>query len=244
MSVTSRSVSKHGLGQRSWRLGAATIVLGLAAFVACGEDKKSAPPVGGAAGHGGEGGSATEGFDPVRCGLATCRAVGNVAPCCANPLQGICGVELSTALEEPSSTTTCQPLTQPGNLDPGCPASTGGVIGGLPLPAFPGCCREATGQCGYLVTDFAGLLPFPPGCIDATPFLGGEEPDRCGPNNNEGGSPGAGGVPHVAGGAPNGGVASGDAGSGPQGGVPQTAGDAGAPTSAGESSSGGNDSAP
>jgi hypothetical protein len=236
---------------RSLKVAIVSVLGALACFIACGESKKSAAPVEAAAGHGGEtggetggqAGAAAEGFDPVRCGSETCNAIGSVPPCCADPLEGICGVELGLTLEGLPATMICQPLTQSGKPDPGCPASMARVVGGLPLPAFPGCCREATGQCGYLVSDVGGLLPFTPGCIDAT-LLGGEEAKTCGPGANEGGATGAGGTPSADGGAMTGGTASGEGGSGGHGGVPGgAAGEAGAPIApgfAGEGGLGGN----
>jgi hypothetical protein len=230
-------------------MGAVAVLGTLASFMACGESRKAAPHVAVAAGHAGEAGEEPEpeAIDAVRCGAATCRAIGDVPPCCANPRDGICGVELGMAPDGPASMTTCQPVTEPGKLDPGCPPSIGGVVGGLPLPPFPGCCREATGQCGYLVSDLAGLLPFAPGCIDATPFLGGEAAESCGSGANTGGATGAGGGQNAEGGASTGGAISGEeAGSGGHGGVPGAVGEAGAPTmpgSAGEGGLGGNGSA-
>jgi hypothetical protein len=180
----------------STRRGASSIAV-LVLFLACGESHKTKPPVvadGGQAGEAGEAAVAVEIPDPVKCGSVTCKAIelpsGAVAPCCANPLEGICGAELGPTM-------ACQPLTQPGQLDLMCPAITGGMIGGFPVPPLPGCCRPATGECGYLVTDLAGLLPFAPGCVDAALFLEGEEPVACGPGTDAGGAGGAGGMPGV-----------------------------------------------
>ena len=113
------------------------------------------------------------------------------------------------------------------HVDP-TPASTGGTVGGFPLPPFPGCCREETGQCGYLVTDIGGLLPFAPGCVDATPFLNGADPVACGAGAVPGGAAGAGGVPSTSeGGASAGGVPN-DGGASPAAGNSGLAGDPGA----------------
>jgi hypothetical protein len=179
-------------------------------FAACGKSSADLDANGGEAGEP----AVTEVPDPVRCGPVTCKAItlptGAVAPCCVNPADGICGAELNFGLPGTSSSMTCQPLTQPGKLDRACPASMGGVIGGLPLPAFPGCCRT-TGQCGHLVSDLFGLLPFPPGCIDAQLLSNGEAPVACGPGAGGSGGEGAGGVSGEAG---SGGNGSGEGGSG------------------------------
>jgi hypothetical protein len=195
---------------RSSTDGIAAGMVALFLFAACGRSSDGGPELA----DGGEAGepAVTEVPDPVRCGPVTCKAItlptGAVAPCCVNPVDGICGAELNFGLPGTSSSMTCQPLTQPGKLDRACPPSMGGVIGGLPLPAFPGCCRT-TGQCGHLVSDLFGLLPFPPGCIDATLLSNGEAPVACGPD--AGGSGGAGAVSGEAG---SGGNGSGEAGSG------------------------------
>jgi hypothetical protein len=204
------------------RIAAGITVLYL--FAACGSTSKPTGQVvadAGQAGQAGETSGAGEVPEPVPCGSATCQAIvlpnGAVTPCCVNPLEGICGARLGIGLPGTSPAMTCQPLTQAGQLDLTCPASTGGTVGGFPLPPFPGCCREATGQCGYLVTDIGGLLPFAPGCVDATPFLNGADPVACGAGAMPGAA-GAGGVPSTsdggasAGGVPNDGGASSAAG--------------------------------
>lgn len=215
-------------------------IFALLLFAACGSHKKSAPPVvaeGGQAnaegGRGGEASGAVEVPPPVRCGSATCQAIelpgSVVAPCCVDPLEGTCGAELGAGLP---SAMACQPLTQAGPLDRECPTNTGGLVGGVPIPPLPGCCRAATGTCGYLVSDFGGLLPFSPGCVDAAPFLNGEEPLACGSGAQHGGAAGAGGA--------SGGGASG-APSTEQGGAP---GAAGASDVAGEAGAGGHGPVP
>lgn len=224
---------------RLLKLGVATLFGVLVPFVGCGDSGKSSISTadgGHGSGAGESSGGAADIPDPVRCGFATCQAIilpgGAVAPCCADPLGGICGAALDTAALGLPTAMSCQPLTQAGKLDLTCPSSAGAVAGGLPLPALPGCCR-ATGQCGYLMTDLGGLLPFAPGCIDAAPFLNGEDPLSCGPGAAPGGAAGAGGVPG-GGGVPG-------AGGDEQGGAPGKAGEASAAADAGF---GGNGSTP
>jgi len=227
-------------------------------FAACGSSSKPKRHVvadAGQAGQAGETSVAAEVPEPVQCGSATCQAIvlpsGAVTPCCVNPLEGICGARLGIGLPGTSPTMTCQPLTQAGQLDPTCPASTGGTVGGFPLPPFPGCCRKETGQCGYLVTDIGGLLPFAPGCVDATPFLNGADPAACGAGAVPGGAAGAGGAPSTsdggasAGGVPNDGGASSAAGNSGHAGDPGAGGVPEAPSGlAGDGGLGANASLP
>jgi len=226
-----------------------SVFVGVSWFLACGESKKSVPPSaadgGQGSAQGGQGGEtpvAPEAPPPVRCGFATCKPITvlgtTVAPCCVNPLEGICGAELDTRAVGLPLTMACQPLTQAGALDAECPANPGAVVAGLPIPPLLGCCRAATSTCGYLVTDFGGLLPFAPGCIDATPFLNGEEPVTCGSEVEAGGGASA-GSPGGAGGA-----GAGSPGTVEQGGAPGAGGAPGGRSGlAGEAGAGGEGSA-
>jgi hypothetical protein len=221
---------------RSSKLGLATIIGVLTLGASCGETSQEGPTAtGGSAAEGGIGGQAGSQEpipEPVPCGRVTCRAIvlpagDAVAPCCVNPLDGICGADVGALL--PTRTMGCQPLTQPGKLDASCPASVATVVGGFPLPPLRGCCREATGQCGYLMTDFGGLLPFAPGCIDAAPFLDdGEMPRACGAGAT-GGSTGSGG----GGGTSSGGASNGAGGTNGSGGASSAGDSNGGSTSGG-----------
>lgn len=179
-------------------------LVALSSFAACGESKKSQPPAAlegqtGSAEGGQSGRSDPEVPPAVRCGAASCQPIallGSVlSPCCVNPDEGTCGAELDMLGAGLPSALNCQPLTQPGELDRACPANPGGVIGGLPIPPLPGCCRAEIGVCGYFVSDVGGLLPFAPGCIDSAPFSNGSEPVACGPGVDQGGGGGAAGAP-------------------------------------------------
>jgi hypothetical protein len=106
------------------------------------------------------------GYDPI----PACCAEGDVCG-----LDGTRFEEFGANFEDP-----CQPLDQPGNEDPTCPAST-------PIPTelgpelqFPGCCKP-DGQCGYLVNDALMLVTIGLGCVDAAPFLDGGVPQDCTP---------------------------------------------------------------
>jgi hypothetical protein len=201
---------------RSLKLGF-MIVGGLLIPLACGGTDRAndsgsqagaaggAPPeVEAAAGASGEGSGMLEVPAPVLCGIQICQAIvlggTAVAPCCVEPRGGICGADVSTLVPGMG----CQPLTQAGRLDPACPSSMGSNSG-LPLPPAPGCCREATGQCGYWVGNLGGLLPFAPGCLDPSALGGVDAPRACGGGEEAGSggrsSGGAGGESSVSGGA-------------------------------------------
>jgi hypothetical protein len=219
-------------------LGFTTVLVGVAlSLSSCGDAKKNpkgSAGAAGASGAAGEGGSGSEPVpDPVRCGRETCKAVelpnfGAVAPCCADAEQGLCGLELNVLLPGMG----CQAVTQSGALDKDCPNSTGGLTGGLLVPSFRGCCREGTNECGYYVDSVAGLLPFPLGCIDAAPFLGGAPVTSCDGSVAGTGGGGSGGV--SSGGTSG---ASGGGTSGASGGSGGDTGGQGGASSAGEAGS-------
>lgn len=166
-------------------------------------------------------GTASAGMAPtpppaVACGAEMCEPIavgaGFIPPCCVDPAQGTCGADVSAS----DPTTGCQPLHQPGALDPSCPSSAGAMAGGFPLPEFPGCCRE-TGQCGFAVDDLGGALPFDPGCVDATTIVPTAMPQACGTGGQPPITPtaGAAGTAGTAGSLGLGGDASGGAGGAP-----------------------------
>lgn len=218
---------------RCFKLGLVSLFGVSVAVASCGESDrqstKQSTPAGGSAGQPGEASGGSEELPaPVPCGTETCEALrlaggDAVAPCCVDPSEGLCGADVSVLMP----TMGCQSLSQPGELDPSCPPSPGGTVGGFPVPPFPGCCREATGQCGFMVSDLGGLLPFAAGCVDATPFLDGGTPAACG----GGGTGGVGGA-GSAGAAGSSGASSGGAGDDP-GGAAGASGAAGAPGAAG-----------
>jgi hypothetical protein len=179
---------------RLLNLGLTTILAASIGIASCGDSKRNSAAAPGQAGQpagAGPGGS-QDLPDPVRCGSAWCRPIvlpsgDAVATCCVDPSEGICGAEVSTLLPGMG----CVPLTQPGELDRSCPASPAGAAG-LPLPPLPGCCNPSTQQCGYMIGDFGGLLPFAPGCVDSTLLVPEEEPRACGDDGGGGGGPGDG----------------------------------------------------
>jgi hypothetical protein len=221
---------------RILNLGLTTILAASIAVASCGDSKRNSATAPGQAGQpaqAGAGGSQDE-PDPVRCGSAWCRPIvlpsgDTVATCCVDPSEGICGAEASTLLPGMG----CVPLTQPGELDRSCPASPAGAAG-LPLPPLPGCCNPNTQQCGYMIGDFGGLLPFAPGCVDSTLLVPEEEPRACGDDGSGGAGPaggtgGAAGADTGSGGADptTGGVGGIDTGGGGAGGADTVIGGAG-----------------
>jgi hypothetical protein len=208
---------------RLLNLGLTTILAASIGIASCGDSKRNPSAAPGEAGQpavAGAGGS-QDLPDPVRCGSALCRPIvlpgaDPVATCCVDPTEGICGAEVSTLLPGMG----CVPLTQPGEIDRSCPASPAGAAG-LPLPPLPGCCNPNTQQCGYMVGDFGGLLPFAPGCVDSALLVPDEEPRACGDVGGGGGGPGDG-----TGGAAGASMSSGGAGTG-SGGADPTPGGAG-----------------
>jgi hypothetical protein len=131
---------------------------------------------------------------PVQCGAQMCRAIaysgGAVAPCCADPAKEICGADVSALVP----TMACQPLTQAGALDQSCPSRAASLMGGIPLPAAPGCCSEATGHCGYWIGNLGGILPFAPGCVDPSVLGAGGASQACGDNPSGAGGMSGGGA--------------------------------------------------
>jgi len=217
------------------------------AFASCGESDENDSGAGGTAGVAGQasGGSKTNPPlpDPVFCGKQTCRAIslpggGAVAPCCVDAVEGICGAEL--ALIGP--TMGCQPLTQSGTLDSSCPSSMGLTVGGFPVPPFPGCCQEESGQCGVMIGDLGGLLPFAPGCV-AGATQAGETPRACGAGSGAGGATAGGGAggdgAEPEGGSAGEGEGNGGAGTSPGGSGGNEGGAAGSTQTVGDSGSGG-----
>jgi hypothetical protein len=118
---------------------------------------------------------------------------------------------------------TCQPLDQPGTVDPECPGTESVMVDGGITVQFPGCCRP-NGQCGYWAEEVS-LIPGLPGlelglgCVDSTPFLDGGAPENCG--SGSGGAGGEGGAPAAGGaaGTPGEGGAAGDPASAGMGGA-------------------------
>lgn len=217
-----------------------------------GEDKKSDP--GGSAGSAGSGGSggATGGTGggtsggsggtapgSKMCGTETCSALQLPFPgapaipaCCPPDSENTCGLDTTLiSAFGPSFEEPCQPLDQPGELDPECPGTDSVQVPDAGLSVqFPGCCRS-NGQCGYLVDEIriGGVLPvvFGLGCVDAAPFLDGGAPQSCNPDG--GGQGGAGGQ----GGTGQGGEGGDGQGGTASGGAPGDGGAAGDTSSAG-----------
>jgi hypothetical protein len=189
---------------RSYKFGLALTCVSLC-IAACGNSEPKPATSAGSGGSGGSSsgagaaaiagtsGSAVMAPPSVSCGTQMCAAIplatGFVAPCCADAAKGVCGAEGSAG----SGMMGCRPLNQPGVLDPNCPASTGAMLNGFPLPTFPGCCRESTGLCGFDVDNLGGVLPFAPGCIDPATVIPGTVAQACGPGvSPAGGSGGSG----------------------------------------------------
>ncbi len=145
--------------------------------------------------HGGSAGKSSGGAgkpavaDAVPCGKNTCKGLTlglqqsfDIPGCCADPDTSSCGLDSSgLAMFGPSLGMACQPLAQPGKLDPACPESAAAPVTGTPIPIkFPGCC-QANGFCGYQLDSIAGgLIQIGLGCVDSAPFLDGGTPRSCG----------------------------------------------------------------
>jgi len=145
---------------------------------------------GAASGRGGSGGSIAgsggKAAASVPCGDVVCTptstGLGPAIPaCCFDAPSGRCG--LDTALLSGFGVAPgrpCEPLDQPGEPDQTCPNSDPVMVGTTNLPAFQGCCREETGECGFLIDKVGGLIPIGLGCIDSAPFLDAGTPASCG----------------------------------------------------------------
>lgn len=166
--------------------------------------------------------------ETIECNAADCSSTPTLSsmlfinPCCA---QGnTCGVDsgflqvLGTDLGG-----VCLPKHQPGPKDAACPDSpTQQVTVGVnkvQVKPFAGCCRAATGTCGFTVdvidTTIGAFTSPMLGCVDSAAFT--KTPGaKCGDNAGGGG---AGGGDAGAGGA--GGMAGPDAGGAGAGGVAQ-----------------------
>jgi hypothetical protein len=132
--------------------------------------------------------------DSIKCGALVCDPVllpaGNppIEACCA--ANGKCGLD-GTQFEQYGAhfTDPCQPLDQPGELDPEqCRESAPVVTESFPEFTFPGCCTPA-GRCGYMMDTALSIIRLGLGCVDATPFLDAGVSPSCTP----GGGGGAGG---------------------------------------------------
>ncbi|HEY0464962.1 MAG TPA: hypothetical protein VGC79_12160 [Polyangiaceae bacterium] len=203
------------------RLLAICSLLGAIAAPACGGNSSDPhPSSAGSAGRfgSGSGGSSgkssipaagTAGTAPttsVECGSKSCAGLVipfvdiSVPACCASEATNHCGLDtFGLASFGPTFPEPCQPLAQPGTMDPACPESTSTPVdlptGGTLQLQFPGCCR-ANHTCGYNLDKLGGVYPLGLGCVDATPFLAGEAPQPCG----ETGAAGAGGDSNGSGG--------------------------------------------
>jgi hypothetical protein len=124
------------------------------------------------------------------CGGQTCATTSLGTPCCTRDgtgrrghelenvgrAAGLCGTDLAEIV--PSLDGICLQISQPGTIDPRCPAQVS-IEGGA---ARPGCCTDE-GFCG-------SMDPFIPlGCFYATGLKG----RRCGPQDGgpdeDGGAP-------------------------------------------------------
>ncbi|HVR18299.1 MAG TPA: hypothetical protein VMS65_01340 [Polyangiaceae bacterium] len=133
----------------------------------------------------------------ITCGTLMCDPVllpagyPPIEACCA--ANGQCGLD-GTQFEQYGAhfTEACQPLDQPGELDPEeCDASP-------PVPTdqfgdlvFPGCCTAA-GRCGYMMDTAFTIIRLGLGCVDAEPFLDAGVPPSCTPGPAGGGGAGGG----------------------------------------------------
>jgi hypothetical protein len=147
--------------------------------------------VGGASATGGNAGAAVT---TMTCGTKTCNAIAvpgagtgyqSIPPCCPDGTDNVCGIDTSfLSVVGESFAQTCQALAQPGPDDPSCPESTKTEVeaGAFSFPVqFAGCCRAATGTCGFDVDEIAGgLVTIGLGCVDSQPFLEGGAPKACG----------------------------------------------------------------
>jgi len=198
--------------QTGWlKLGMVTTLIGVAAALpSCGgddddDDRPTGGSGGGSSGAGtsgaGRGGTATTGgsggatggapSESVPCGAVVCTATGTAAlmvpACCFDAPSGRCGLDTSLlAGFGVAPARPCEPLAQPGEPDQSCPNSEPLMVGGTNLPAFQGCCREETGQCGFLIDKVGGLVPIGLGCVDSAPFLDGGAAPACGSGGSGG----------------------------------------------------------
>jgi len=201
---------------------------GFGSASACGGSSNEDEDNGGSSGSAGKGSGGMDASTPgpVECGTQMCEpfiipipGAPPVEACCA--ANGDCGLD-SSVLEAfgPTFEERCQPLNQPGEIDPSCPNSTSTMLDGGFTIELPGCCR-ANGRCGYMldtvITFEVGL-----GCVDSSPFLEGGTPAPCG--DGAGGAPSDGGAP----GDPGTGGASGATSAGGAGGAPSGGGAGGA----------------
>jgi hypothetical protein len=136
-----------------------------------------------------------------------------IPACCADAQTNHCGLDSSVlSAFGPTFTEACQPLAQPGELDPLCPASPATPVQGSGLTiTFPGCCRP-NHSCGYDLDKLAGLFTIGLGCVDSAPFLNGAAPQACGESAGAAGTEGGAGAAGSAAAAGSSGVAGESAG--------------------------------
>lgn len=191
--------------------------------VACGDDDDSPPgPSGGSTAQGGEsnGGEAAAGgakpnsnaipgtskvSETIECGAADCKSTSTklgvfINPCCTQAEEA-CGVDsdflqvLGTDLGG-----VCLPKDQEGTEDASCPDSPAQAVdfrgSSINVKPFVGCCRAATGTCGFIVNaveaDIIGVVTSPElGCVDSAAFT--QMPGaKCGEGAGGGGAGGSG----------------------------------------------------
>jgi hypothetical protein len=115
-----------------------------------------------------------------------------IEACCAG--NGECGLD-GTQFEQYGANFAdpCQPVDQPGDLDPDeCDPSPDIQTDFGPL-SFPGCCTPV-GRCGYMLNTALGIIPLGLGCVDAQPFMEAGVPESCTPGPGGGGGAGGGGA--------------------------------------------------
>jgi hypothetical protein len=204
---------------RAIRVLVAGALVAAVAVPACGNTSDSEPTASGgtggsgaagAAGLSGRAGTSAGGAPTLACGTSTCTSVPIAIPnapaltidaCCSDADTNHCGLDSSfLAMFGPTFPVACQPLDQPGTLDPSCPDSPKTPVTGTQQTIyFPGCCR-ANGSCGYQLDTLGGIFRLGLGCVDSTPFLDGGTPQACGDSGGAGGASAAGGA-GVSGGA-------------------------------------------
>jgi hypothetical protein len=208
-----------------------TCALGSVWPLACGDEEPSTQNYPSAGGSGGDSGDSGGGSGEIAgagglgmsaggaaapttiCGETTCSGLSipvpgapPVEPCCPEGSDAdACGLD-SSALSAVGIMfdDECQLRGQPGDADESCPP----IDVTIPDTAFAftleGCCRADTNTCGYLANNVS-FFTVGLGCIEAEPFLEGEDAAPCG----------AGGAPPVG----TGGGSSAGGGSGGSGGA-------------------------
>ncbi len=145
----------------------------------------------GGAGSDGGGNDGASGDGSGACGPTTCADAKlltfDMTGCCAGVYGNPCGLDVTTAVATlqgfgvylPMS--GCIELNQPGADDSYCPDYSFSVAG--VTTTFKGCCRPV-GKCGnHASLAIPGVADNGPdfGCLDGTPFLGGDGPLDCTP---------------------------------------------------------------